>query len=141
MLDRDIVELASVVSELAATSESVGPDAIAGGDVTELASALRQRRRELERRFAAVGERRSMLEERRSGLEESLAGRPRTAAVEPASVDDDTELERLAAELSELERRLDEGIERAAIERDRRVEASRERLERLSASSTRPGGD
>ncbi len=94
--------------------------------------ALGDRRRTLELRVAALSERVTLLAERKRSLDGRLSERAALASAEPLEDEDAAALDQLAGRLAMLEHSLDEGIAFAASERDRRAEASRERLERLT---------
>jgi chromosome segregation protein len=126
--------IADAESELAQLSGAASAQPQAPGSEEGLGDlgALGERRRSLEVQVAALRERMTLLAERRRSLEHRQSERRQVSDVEPLAAEDDASLERLAARLADLDRGLERGITAAASERDRRAEASRERLDRLS---------
>ena len=108
-----------------------------GAALDERARALGALRRDLEVRVAALEERRSMLSARRAELAEGIARRyeehRRAEERRGAHEVEDLALSRLAARLQGCESKVVEGVGRLGAERDRRAEASRQRLERVGA--------
>ncbi len=129
---RAIAEVESELSSITASPSTVAAAHDETDDTDQLAGALGNRRRGLEVRVAALSERATLLGERKASLEGRRTVRREVAEAEPLREEDEAALERLSERLAKLEHGLDRGIAAAAVERDRRSEASRERLERLA---------
>ena len=129
---RAIEEVESELSLITASPSEAAAAHDGIDDTDQLAGTLGDRRRNLEVRVAALSERVALLGERKASLEGRRSGRREFADAEPLREEDEAALERLSERLAKLEHGLDRGIAAAAVERDRRSEASRERLERLA---------
>jgi len=129
--------LAVVEAEEEASAARAGEAGQARRALDERARALGALRRDLEVRVAALEERRSMLSARRAELAEGIARRHeehrRAEERRGAHEVEDLALSRLAARLQGCESKVVEGVGRLGAERDRRAEASRQRLERVGA--------